>query len=126
MWTLLKHCRKFSTVLYRTINFNRQPLFSYFLLVNKLYNLNVFKLRKTYFRHVQKFKRYLYLRPFNAFSYTKSSILNIKYIFSFSWSLDCTSLVCMQVIHLNSVHLRFLGSVDIGAFLYLQFLKDKI
>ena len=114
------------TVLYIKINFNRRPVFSYFLLVNKLYNLNVFKLQKTYFRHVQKFKRYLYLRPFNAFSYTKSSILNIKYIFSFSWSLDCTSLVCMQVIHLNSVHLRFLGSADIGAFLYLQFLKDKI
>ena len=67
MWTVLKYYRIFGTVLYRRINFNRQPLFSHFLLVNKLYNLNVFRLQKTYFRHVQKLKRYLYLRPFNAF-----------------------------------------------------------
>ena len=57
----------------------------YFLLVDKLYNLNVFKLQIRYFiRHVQKFTRDLYLRPFNAFSFTESSILTIKYVFSFS------------------------------------------
>ena len=93
MWAALKYYRIFATVLYRKINFNRQPLFSYFLLVNKLHNFNVFKLQKTYFRHVQKLKRYLYLRPFNAFSFTESSVLSIKHIFSFFWSLNCTSLV---------------------------------
>ena len=93
MWTVLKYYRMFGTVLYRRINLNRQPLFSYFLLVNKLYNLNVFRLEKTYFRHVQKLKRYLYLRPFNAFSFKESSMLTIKHDFSFFWSLNCTSLV---------------------------------
>ena len=78
MWTVLKYYRIFCTSLYRKINLNGQPVFSYFLLVNKLYNLNVFKLQKTYFTHVQKFKRYLYLRSFNAFSLTGSSILTIK------------------------------------------------
>ena len=57
---------------------NRQPLFSYFLLVNKLYNLNVFKLQKTYFTDVLKLKCYLYLRPFNVFSFTESSMLTMK------------------------------------------------
>ena len=89
MWTVLKYYRIFGTALHRKINFNRQPLFSYFLLVNKLYNLNVFKLQKAYFRHVQKLKRYLYLRPFNAFSFTESSILTTKHVFSFFWSLNC-------------------------------------
>ena len=56
----------------------------YFLLVDKLYNLNVFKLQIRYFRHVQKLTRDLYLRPFNAFSFTESSVLTIKYGFSFS------------------------------------------
>ena len=79
MGTMLKYYRIFGTVLYSKINLNRQPVFSYFLLVNKLYNLNAFKLpKKTYFRHVQKFKRYLHLRPFNAFSFTESSSLTIK------------------------------------------------
>ena len=44
-WTVLKYYRIFGTILYRKINFNRQPVFSYFLLVNKLYNLNLFKLQ---------------------------------------------------------------------------------
>ena len=34
--------------------------------------------KKTYFRHVQKFKHYLHLRPFNAFSFTESSSLTIN------------------------------------------------
>ena len=94
MWTVLKYYRIFVTVLYRKINFNRQPVVSYFFLVNKLYNLNVFKLQNLYFRHVQKFTRDLYMRPFNESSFTESSVLTIKYVFSFFWSLSCTSLVC--------------------------------
>ena len=94
MWTVLKYYRIFVTVLYRKINFNRQPVVSYFFLVNKLYNLNVFKLQNLYFRHVQKFARDLYMRPFNESSFTESSVLTVKYVFSFFWSLICTSLVC--------------------------------
>ena len=32
MWTVLNYYRIFGTVLHRIINFNRQPIFSYFLL----------------------------------------------------------------------------------------------
>ena len=100
MWVALKYYRISGTVLYRKINFNRQTLFSYFFLVN---NLNVFKLQKTYFKHVQKLKRYLYLRLFNAFSFTESSMLTIKHIFSFFWSLNCTSLVCKLYISIRFI-----------------------
>ena len=71
---------------------------------------------KVYFRHVQKLKNYLYLMPFNVFSFRESSILTIKYGFSFF----LVSKLCkagLQIIHLNWSHLRFLGSVDIGGFL---------
>ena len=47
MWTMLKYYRIFDTVLYRKINFKWQAVFSYFSLVNKLYDLNVFKLQKS-------------------------------------------------------------------------------
>ena len=47
---------------------------------------------KRYFRHFQKLKHHLYLRLINLFSYKESSILTINYVFSFSWSLNCTSL----------------------------------
>ena len=53
---MLKYYRIFGTIykinfnrhisFIQEINFNRQPVFSYFLLVNKLYNLNLFKLQK--------------------------------------------------------------------------------
>ena len=33
-------------------------------------------------------------RKFNLFSYKEGSMLTIKYIFSFFWSLNCASLVC--------------------------------
>ena len=64
LWMVLKCYTIFGTVLRRTINFNRRPLFSYFLLVNILYNLKFFKLQKIYFRYVQKIKRYLYFWDF--------------------------------------------------------------
>ena len=92
MWTVLKYYRIFCTVLYRKINFNCQPVFSYFLLVYKLYNLIVFKLQKAYFRHVQQFKRYLSLRSFNAFSFTESSILTIKCTIMQIWK-SCNTFV---------------------------------
>ena len=41
-----------------------------------------------------KLKHYLYLLPFNSFLFKESSIVTIKYVFSFFWSLNCTSLVC--------------------------------
>ena len=87
--------------------------FSYFLLANKLLNsLNY----KAYFRHVQKPKHYLCLRPFNVFPFRESSILTIKYVYS----LFLVCKLCksgFQIMHLNLDHLRFLGSVYIGGFL---------
>ena len=100
---MLKYYRILGTTLFKKINLNRQPVFSYFLLVSKLYNLNVFELQKKYFRHVQKFNPYLYLRPFNAFSYTERPILTFKYVLSFFYSLSCTSLVCKLYISIRFV-----------------------
>ena len=71
---------------------------------------------KTYFRHVQKLKYYLYLRHFNVVSFKESLILTIKYVFSFFLVFKLYK-SGLQVIHLNLDHLRFLGSFDIGGFL---------
>ena len=61
-----------------------------------------------------------------------SSCSSIIYIWGFMfwaffWSLNCRSLVCILIrtIHLNSDHLRFLGSVDIRGFLCWHILNDK-
>ena len=120
MWTLLKYSRIFGTVLYRKINFNRKPLFSYYLLVNKLYNLNVFKLQKKYFRHAQKLKNDLYLKHFNTFSFTESLILTIKHIFSFLLSLNCTVLVCKLYISIRFI-LDFRAVLIFGVFIVAYF-----
>ena len=120
---MLKYYRILGTILYRKINFNRQPEFSYFSLVNKLNNF--LNCKNTYFRHAQNLKRYLYLRPFNTYSCTKSSILAIKYAFSFFWSLNCTSLVCKLYISIRFI-LDFWAVLILDVFSYLHILKDKI
>ena len=58
---------------------------------------------KTYFRHLQKLKHYLYLPPFNLFSFNESSVLTINYVFSFFWSLKCTSLVWKLHISIRAI-----------------------
>ena len=40
---------------------------------------------------------------FKLFSIKKSSILTIKYVFSFSWYLNCTSLVCKMYISIPTI-----------------------
>ena len=72
---------------------------------------------EAYFRHFQKLKAFLYLRPFNLFSFKKSYILPIEYVFSFFRSVKCLSLVCKLYISIRTVLLDFLSSVDIGGFL---------
>ena len=72
---------------------------------------------KAYFRHVQKIRYYLCLRPFNMFSFRESSILIIKYVFRFFLLVAKLYKTVLQIIHLSSKHLRFLSSVDIGDFL---------
>ena len=62
-----------------------------------------YKKKKKQISHVWKFKRYLCLRPFNAFSFSESSILTIKYVFSFFWSLNFTSLVCKLYISIRFI-----------------------
>ena len=56
----------------------------------------------TYFRHAHKLKHNLYLRPFNMFSFMKSSILTIMFL-AFFWSLYCTSLVRILYILLQTI-----------------------
>ena len=48
MWTVLKYYRVLRTVLYSKINFNWEPLFSHILLLNKLNQLNFFKLQNIF------------------------------------------------------------------------------
>ena len=43
----------------------------------------------------------LIAKLFNVFSFRASSILNIKYAFSFFWSLNCTMLVCKLYISIQ-------------------------
>ena len=77
---------------------------------------------KTYFKNFQKLKHYLYLQQFNLFSFKESSILTIKYVFQLFLVFKMYK-SGLQVIHLNSDNLIFLGSVDIGAFLQWHNLK---
>ena len=58
---------------------------------------------KTYFRHFQKLKHCSHLRSFNLFSFKESSILTIKYVFSFFWSLKFTSQVCKLYILIRTI-----------------------
>ena len=79
---------------------------------------------KTYFSYVQKLKNYFHLRIFNMFSFKESLIVPVKYFFRFL----LVSKLCksdLQVIHLNSDHLRFLDSVNIGGSLSWHILKNR-
>ena len=69
-WTVLILQNIYTTGSYRKCNSHCYPLFSYFLFVNKVYELNVIKLSNIY-RHVQKLKHYLQLRPVKVFVYGK-------------------------------------------------------
>ena len=59
------------------------------------------------------------------FSFRESSILIIKYVFRFFLLVAKLYKSVLQIIYLNSKHLRFLSSVDIGDFLQWYILKDK-
>ena len=85
--------------------------FSYFLLANIEF-VQITKHISVMFRNLS----IICLRPFNGFSFRESSLLTINYIFSFFLLFKlCKS--GLHIIHLNSDHLRFLRSVDIGGFL---------
>ena len=79
--------------LIQKINFNWNPLF----LTTFCWSINCIRgmslSYKAYFRHFQKLKHYLYLRPFNLFSFKKGSILTIEYVSSFFLVVKL-SLVC--------------------------------
>ena len=99
---------------------------SYFLLVSMSWmpyyfeNLNYAK----YFRHVQKIKHCLYLKPLSVFIYGKLSY-NYFYIFSFClvFKLYKSSLQILQFI---SGYLIFWGSVDIGGYLIVTLFERWI
>ena len=100
---------------YRKRNFNCWSFSSYFLLVNlswMSYYFGYLNYAK-YFRYVQKISHCLCLSLL-VFSFLESSVITIFYIFSFClvFKLYKSSLQNLQFI---SGHLRFLGSVDIGA-----------
>ena len=82
--------------------------------------------KRTYFRHVQKCERYLYLKPFNAFSFTESSVLvlTIKHIFSFFWFSNCTSLVSKLYISIQFI-LDFWAVLMLETFYRCIFKKIK-
>ena len=123
MWTVLKYYRILDTILYRKINFNRQPEFSYFLFVNELYNFLNCK------KHISDMPRTLSViyiwGLLTRTKRTKSSILTIKYVFSFFWSLNCKSLVCKLYISIRFI-LDFWAVLILDVYSYLHILKDKI
>ena len=121
MWTLLKYYRIFGTVLYRKTGSHCLATFCWSINCITWMSLDY---KKTYFRHVQKFKHYLYLRPFNAFSFTESSMLTIKHVFSFFWSLNSTSLVCKLYISIRFI-LAFWAVLILEVFYSCIFLKIK-
>ena len=111
-WTVLKYYRIFGTIykinfnrhisFIQEINFNRQPVFSYFLLVNKLYNLNLFKLQKNSSDISRSLSTIYIWGLLTLFVYGKFN-LTIKYGFSFFWSSNCASLVCKLYISIRFV-----------------------
>ena len=113
------------TVLHRKINFNFWPFFSCFLLVNMSWmsycfrHLNYAK----YFKHVQKIKHWLCLKPFSVLIYGKFN--SIFYIFGFClvFKLYKSSLQIPQFI---SGHLIFFGSVDIDGYLIVTLFERWI
>ena len=95
MWAVLKYYRIFGTVLHR----NQFQLVANFL-ATFCWSIDWLSWMSLFFRYLQKLKHYLYLRPFNLFSFIESSVLTIKYVFSFclvfKWYKSS-----LQIIHLN-------------------------
>ena len=56
----------------------------------------------------------VYIEGILVFSFIENSILTIICVFIFFWSLNCSNL---QIIHLISDDLTFLGSVDMRGYL---------
>ena len=77
---------------------------------------------KVYFRHVQTPKHCLYLTHFNLFSFRESWILTVKYDFG-SYLVVKLYKSGLEIIHLNSDHLRFLDSVKYWRFFIMAYLK---
>ena len=113
------------TVLHRKINFNCWPFFSCFLLVNMSWMSYCFRYLNyaKYFKHVQKIKHWLCLKPFIVLIYGKFN--SIFYIFSFClvFKLYKSSLQILQFI---SGHLIFFGSVDIDGYLIVTLFERWI
>ena len=108
------------TVFYRKINFNCQLFFSYFLLVNVIWMSYYFNYAK-YFRHVQKIKHCLCLKPFSVLISGELIIITF-YIFNFCLVFKLYK-PSLQILQFISGHLRFLDSVDIGCCLIVALIK---
>ena len=95
------------TVLHRKINFNCWLFIGYFCwLINCMswmsYYFSYINCAR-YFRHVQKIKHCLCLKPYSVFIYGK---LKSNYFFTFLaffWSLNCASLVCRFFISFRTI-----------------------
>ena len=108
--------------------------FSYFLMINKLCKLISLNYA-IYFRYVQKIN-IAYVSGLLVYSFMESSILTIIYIFSvfLDFKLHKSSLeklyiwnytlyTNLEIIHLISDHLIFLGSVDIQRYLVVTYFE---
>ena len=94
--------------------------FSYFLLVNKLYELNVFKLWNV-FQTCPEDEALIMLEVFKCFHYGKFN--SIMYIFSFSLVFK----LCkpgLQIISFRAIF--FFGSVNIGSYLVVRYFERRI
>ena len=125
MWSVLI-LQDTSTALHRKIIFNCWPLFSYFLLVNMSWMLYYFRCLKyaKYFKHVQKMKHCLCLKPFSVLIYGEFSC-NYFYIFSFCLAFKlCKS--SLQSLQFTTGYLIFLDRNDIGGFLIVALFERWI
>ena len=88
MWTVLKYYRIFGTILYRKINFNRQPLFSCFLsqFGTVCYVCQVCKLKLLFWTIFILIGSYFYLL-LNTFYHSYTTIVFRIVLFDTFWGL---------------------------------------
>ena len=106
-----------SSVIYRYINFNSQPLFQ-LLFVARIEFLSY----TIYFGHLKKIKHYLYLWPSDIVIFGK---FNSNYYTHFQ-DLFLVRKLCksgLQVIQLSPDHLKNMDNVDIGGYMIVRYLE---
>ena len=105
-----------STVIYRNINSHCLPPLQLLLLTMRLCELSLWIIQ--HLLDIFKSLITIYVWGLLLFSFTKSTILTISYVFSFFSDL--------QIICLDSNHLRFMDSISIRGYLVVAYLERSV